>query len=258
MHEAPLLARPATGDAGDRQTGSRWNRLRGPTFFALASLAVIWGVLSWLPERWGIRFGVPYLAFFSFSALGSAAFFVLLNWGPTAQPSSPAAVFASILFVYAATVGGLVAFGAWYYPQFQTPRPLSAAPATAETAAERRGREVFLSPAFNCFACHTIEALGVRGGQRGPDLSRAGEQAAVRKAGMSAEAYLREAILDPWACFTPLPASGLVECQPHADPAKTYPQLMLPGAKERMSEPQINDLLAFLKSLKGTKDDGRR
>ncbi len=237
---------------------ARWNRLRGPALFALVSLAVIWGVLTWLPERWGIRFGVPYLAFFSFAALGSALFFVMLNWGPTAQPGSPAAVFASILLVYAATVGALVAFGAWYYPQFQTPRAARAAPASAESAAEQRGREVFLSAAFNCFACHAIEALGIRGGQRGPDLSRVGAQAARRKPGMPAEAYLREAVIDPWACFAPLPASGLDACQPSADPAKTYPQLMPPGAKERMSEEQIDDLVAFLSSLGGTGSDGRR
>ncbi len=236
---------------------SRWRRHRGPMLFALASLAVIWGVLSWLPQRWGVRFGTPYLAFFSVAALGAAAFFVLLGWGPTVQPSSPGTVFASILFVYAATVGGLVAFGAWYYPQFQKPKPAVKAPPGAQSAAVQRGREVFLSPAFNCFACHTIEALGVRGGQRGPDLSRVGAEAGRRKAGLSAEAYLREAILDPWACFAPLPASGLAECQPQADPAKTYPQLMPPGAKERMSEAQIGDLVAFLAGLKGAKHDGR-
>lgn len=242
----------------EAQQAARWGRMRGPGLFALASLALIWGALSWLPEHWGIRFGAPYLAFFSFAALASAAFFVLLNWGPTAQPGTPAAVFASILSVYAATVGGLVAFGSWYYPQFQAPRPAGAAGAPAASAAEQRGHEVFLSPAFNCFACHTIEALGIRGGQRGPDLSRVGAQAALRKPGMQAEAYLREAIVEPWACFAPLPASGLVACQPSVDAAKTYPQLMPPGAKERMSEAQLDDLIAFLKSLKGTKGDERR
>lgn len=250
MHDAPWHA------ASPRPSRTRWVRLRGPAFFALACLAIIWGVLSWLPQRWGMRFGVPYLAFFTFAALGAAAFFALLNWGPTVQPSTPGSVFASILFVYAATVGGLVAFGAWYYPQFQ--RPKAAGPAVAQSAAGQRGREVFLSPAFNCFACHTIEALGVRGGQRGPDLSRVGAEAGRRKAGLSADAYLREAILDPWACFAPLPGSGLAQCQPQADPAKTYPQLMPPGVKERMSDGQIRDLIAFLASLKGAQGDGRR
>ncbi len=228
----------------------RWRRLKGPASFAAAALLVIWGALPSVPAAWGIRFGAPYLVFFSMAALGSAAFFVLLNWGPVPQPESPAMTFASILLVYVATVGGMVLFGNWYYPQFERPR-IAAPQAAGEAAAESRGRAVFLNPTFACFACHTIEALGIRGGQRGPDLSKAGKLAELRRPGKSVEDYLREAIVDPWACFTPLPASGLAECQPAADPAKTYPQLMIPGLKERMSEADLKDLIAFLRSLKG-------
>ena len=184
------------------------------------------------------------------AALGSAAFFALLNWGPVPQPESPAMTFASILLVYVATVGGMVLFGNWYYPQFEKPR-VAAPQAPGEAAAESRGRAVFLNPSLACFACHTIEALGIRGGQRGPDLSKAGKLAELRRPGKSAEDYLLEAIVDPWACFTPLPGSGLAECQPAADAVKTYPQLMIPGLKERMSEGDLKDLVAFLRSLKG-------
>ena len=236
----------------------RWQRVKGPVAFAAGALAVIWGALPWVPAGWGIRFGAPYLAFLSLAALGAASFFVLLNWGPIRPPGSPAMTFASILLVYVATVGGMVAFGYWYYPQFETPRA-RAPEQTGETAAEQRGRVVFLNPTFACFACHTIEALGIRGGQRGPDLSEAGKHAERRKPGTSVEDYLRESIIDPWACLTPLPASGLVECQPAADPAKTYPQLMLPGFKDRMGERELEDLIAFLKSLRGAQErDGKR
>ncbi|OGA78367.1 MAG: hypothetical protein A3G81_04900 [Betaproteobacteria bacterium RIFCSPLOWO2_12_FULL_65_14] len=224
--------------------------MKGPVGFAVGALLVIWGALPLVPAAWGIRFGAPYLVFFSMAVLGSAAFFVLLNWGPVRQPESPAMTFASILLVYVGTVGGMVWFGNWYYPQFETPR-VAAPQAAGESAAESRGRAVFLNPSFACFACHTIEALGIRGGQRGPDLSNAGKQAESRRPGRSAEDYLLEAIVDPWACFTPLPASGLVECQPAADAAKTYPQLMIPGLKERMSEADLKDLVVFLRSLKG-------
>ncbi|MBI4195736.1 MAG: c-type cytochrome [Betaproteobacteria bacterium] len=238
--------------------GSRWPRLKGPAVFAVVALAVIWGGLPRVPAEWGIRFGTPYLTFFTLAALGAASFFLLLNWGPIRQPASAGMTFASILFVYVATVGGMVAFGYWYYPQFQTPGAAATKQEAGETAAEMRGRAVFLNPAFACFACHTIEALGVRGGQRGPDLSDAGKRAERRKPGMSAADYLRESIVDPWACFTPLPASGLAECQPSADPAKTYPQLM-PPVKERLSGEQLDDLIAFLMSLKGAReDDGKR
>jgi hypothetical protein len=75
---------------------------------------------------------------------------------------------------------------------------------------------------------------------------------------MSAEDYLRESVVDPWACLTPLPSSGLAECQAAADPAKTFPQLMPPGFKDRLSASDLSDLIAFLKSLKGaTKHDGK-
>jgi mono/diheme cytochrome c family protein len=236
----------------------RWRRVRGPVIFAAVALFLIWGGLPWLPSAWGVRFGAPYLTFFSLAVVGAAGFFMLLNWGPVRQPHSALATFASILFVYVATVGGMVAFGTWYYPQFETPKV--AAPKTnGESAVEKRGKEVFLSPQFGCFACHTVEALGIRGGQRGPDLSAAGKQAEVRKPGVSAEDYLREAIVDPWACLTPLPGSGLVECQVAVDPAKTYPQLMPPGAKERMSKEQLDDLIAFMKSLRGVGErNGKR
>ena len=231
----------------------RWRRVRGPVIFAAAALLVIWGGLPWLPAAWGVRFGTPYLTFLSRAALGAACLFMLLNWGPVRQPRSALATFASILFVYVATVGGMVAFGTWYYPQFETPKVAAPKP-SGESAAEQRGRAVFLNPQFACFACHTTEALGIRGGQRGPDLSSAGKQAEVRKPGVSAEGYLRESILDPWACLTPLPASGFVECQPVADPAKTYPQLMPPAFKDPRMAERLNDLIAFLKSLRGASE----
>ncbi|MFQ5794647.1 MAG: c-type cytochrome [Candidatus Bipolaricaulia bacterium] len=228
-----------------------WRRIKGPVIFALVGLAVIWGLLPRVSPSWRMHFGVPYLVFFSLATLSASLFFVLLNWGPIRRPGSPFATFVSILFVCVATVGGLVAFGLWYYPQFEIPQPAAEQAEEEETtAAEEQGREVFL--AAGCIACHSIEALDIRGGQRGPDLSHVGKQAETRKPGISAEAYLRESIVDPWACFTPLPGSGLVKCQPAADPAKTYPQMMPPGFGNRLTEAQLNDLIAFLKSLKGT------
>lgn len=225
-----------------------WPRVKGPCLFALPCLAVIWAVLPNLPETWGIRFGAPYRAFFSLAVLGAALFFVLLNWGPIRQPSSPLATFSSILLVYVATVGGVMSFGLWYYPQFELP-----ASGAEMGGAEARGKQVFLSATGNCFACHSIEAIGIRGGTRGPDLSAVGGQAASRKPGVAAADYLRESILAPAACFAPLPGSGLGECLSTADPAKTYPPLMPPGFRERLDEKQIDDLVAFLVNLKDGK-----
>lgn len=226
---------------------SLWQRIGGPVIFALVSLAVIWGVLPWLPADWGVHFGAPYLIFFSLAVLGAGLFFSLLNWGPIRQPRSPLLVFVSITLVYAATVGGVMSFGVWYYPQFELPQQTEAP--TQQTGAIERGMEVFST--LGCFACHSIEAVDIRGGTRGPDLSALGEQAQNRKPGMSADDYLRESIVDPVACLAPLPDSGLAECQAVADAATAYPPLMPPGFEERMSAEQLDDLIAFLKSLKG-------
>ncbi|MBI2310966.1 MAG: c-type cytochrome [Betaproteobacteria bacterium] len=230
-----------------------WRRVKGPGIFALAGLAAIWVLLPMVSDSWGIRFGAPYRVFFSLAVLGSALFFILLNWGPIPAPGSPLTTFASIFLVYGATVGGVMSFGLWYYPQFEIPKP-----AVEQARAQERGKQAFLSPAANCFACHSIEALGIRGGTRGPDLSAVGAQAEARKSGTPAEDYIRESIVNPAACLTPLPASGLAECLPAADPARTYPPLMPPGFKDRLSDEQINDLVTFLMGLKGlAEQDGK-
>lgn len=267
VKSAPQTGPPGAGGVSAPTWASRWRRIRGPAIFSAAALALIWGALPWAPAAWGIRFGTPYLMFFTLAALGAAAFFALLNWGPIRPPASAAMTFGSILLVYAATVGGMVVFGYWYYPQFETPKtqfeaprletPGGAAAKPAADAAEQRGKAVFLSPQFGCFACHTIESFGIRGGQRGPDMSSAGRTAASRRPGVSPEDYLRESIVDPWTCFSPLPASGLSECQKSADPAKTYPQLM-PPYKDRLSEGELADLVAFLMSLKGAREHDAR
>lgn len=241
-----------------RGWSERCRRIKGPVIFSAVALAVIWGAAPRVPAEWGIRFGTPYLTFFTLAALGGATFFALLDWGPIRQPSSTAMTLVTIVLVYSGTVGGLVAFGVWYYPQFATPAAAPAHKEARDGGAERRGREIFLNPAFACFACHTIEALGIRGGQRGPDLSDVSKHAQRRKPGLSAEAYLRESIVEPWACFTPLPGSGLAECQTAADPAKTYPQLM-PPVKDRLSKEQLEDLIVFLMSLESARaNDGKR
>lgn len=224
----------------------RWRRLKGPAIFALVGLAVIWGLVPLMPASWGVRVGMPYQVFFSLAVVGSAAFFVLLNWGPLPLPASPLATFASIFLVYLATVGGVMSFGLWYYPQFEAPRAVR-----GEARAQARGKEVFLSLAANCFACHSIAGLGIRGGSRGPDLSAVGSLAAARRPGLSAAAYLRQSIVDPAACLAPLPASGLVACLTTVDAGRAYPPLMPPGFGERLGEQQVGDLVAFLVGLKG-------
>ena len=53
------------------------------------------------------------------------------------------------------------------------------------------------SGSAGCAGCHTIE--GVSAGLVGPDLTKAGADAASRKSGMSARDYIEESIRDPEA-----------------------------------------------------------
>ena len=65
-----------------------------------------------------------------------------------------------------------------------------------------RGQEIFTSApasvgvqALWCSACHTIEGVAI--GLIGPDLTHIGTEGAGRKPGTSAEAYIRESIMEP-------------------------------------------------------------
>ncbi len=98
-----------------------------------------------------------------------------------------------------------------------------------------RGRDLFfetsLSASASCHICHSLN-LGVD--KVGPSLAGVGTRAAEQIPGMSAEDYLRESIVDPDAYIV-----------------EGYsPGLMLPDLEEKLSEEQIDDLIAFLISMK--------
>lgn len=63
------------------------------------------------------------------------------------------------------------------------------------------GRALFTSK--GCVACHTTTGVPGATGQVGPKLDGIGTAAANRKPGTSAEAYLRESIMDPQAFIAP-------------------------------------------------------
>jgi len=96
------------------------------------------------------------------------------------------------------------------------------------------GRRLFLEevPGVNagCRLCHALEP-GVQ--LVGPSLAGIGTRAATRVPGMSAEEYIYQSIVDPDAYVVP-----------------GYPPgLMPPDARERLTEEQIQDLVAFLLTL---------
>ncbi|MBI5712471.1 MAG: c-type cytochrome, partial [Chloroflexi bacterium] len=93
-----------------------------------------------------------------------------------------------------------------------------------------------------CVGCHTIPGVPNAVGLVGPNLSKIGAEAAGRKSGVSAEAYIRESILTPEAFTAPAcpPSNG-------ACPSGVMP----PNFSERLSAKEIDLIVANLLMLKG-------
>jgi mono/diheme cytochrome c family protein len=66
----------------------------------------------------------------------------------------------------------------------------------AETAAAPDGETVFLTA--GCTGCHSLGGVS-NGGFIGPNLTGLPDRAGERVDGLSAEDYVRQSILDPWA-----------------------------------------------------------
>lgn len=84
-----------------------------------------------------------------------------------------------------------------------------------------------------CIGCHSISGIG--GGTTGPELSNIGNLAAARKAGMSAEDYIREHILTG--------SQGAACCV-------TGYQPVMPPYKGRLTDEQVSQLIAYFLTLK--------
>lgn len=101
--------------------------------------------------------------------------------------------------------------------------------------AVQRGKDLFAQSVIGteagCSTCHSLEA-GVT--IVGPSLAGIGTTAATMVSGMNAEEYLRQSILEPDAYVT------------EGFPAGTMPQVW----KDVLTEDQVNDLVAYLLSLK--------
>jgi mono/diheme cytochrome c family protein len=98
-------------------------------------------------------------------------------------------------------------------------------PATEPVA---RGRQVYR--ALGCGSCHEPNLFGQR---VGPPLEHVGALAETRRPGMSAEAYLRESILDPGAYLVP-----------------GYQDTMPRGLGRDLSPTDLDALVAYLSSLR--------
>jgi coenzyme F420-reducing hydrogenase delta subunit/cytochrome c2 len=96
-----------------------------------------------------------------------------------------------------------------------------------------RGKDIFFASSIGqsagCRVCHSIKS-----GEKkvGPSLAGIATRAATRIPGMSAEAYIRQSIEDPGAYVV-----------------EGFPNVMLPDMAEKLSDQDMEDLIAFLMTL---------
>ena len=88
------------------------------------------------------------------------------------------------------------------------PEPAGVTAATESRAVPAADRSKALLLAKGCMGCHTLSVPGdpvfrATGPLVGPSLTGIGNVAATRRPGMSAEAYLRESIVEPQAFVVP-------------------------------------------------------
>lgn len=223
--ERPVKGIPArVGTGGIGKDAAAW--ARGPLLGTLAVLAIIWIPFSLLPAELGWSFGTPFKLFYSAIGIMGGLFFALLKVGPSHGGGPPVRVVGGITLTYLLTVGALVGVGLTF-PQFEI-RPLGEE--TEEASGAERGKALFQDSGIGCYLCHTVTGAG---GLRGPDLAKVGETAGSRKAGLSADEYLRESITNPSAYLV-----------------TNYPPIMPPNYGDRLSADQIDDVMAYLKSLR--------
>ena len=116
------------------------------------------------------------------------------------------------------------------------PATPAAAPASGGLAAA--GRQIFITgsgegAATPCVTCHTIEGMPEAVGMLGPDQTHIGTDAANRKPGVSAEAYIRESIREPELFI----AEGV---------ERATPGLMLTAITAGLTDADVDALVAFL------------
>ncbi len=87
-----------------------------------------------------------------------------------------------------------------------------------------------------CFHCHMIDGIPEASGRIGPDHTHLASWAAGRMSGISAEDYIRESIVNPTAFVA-------------QDVERSVPGLMTEAITEKLTDEQVNALVAFLMTL---------
>ncbi len=186
-------------------------------------IALIWLSTLFLSIESGLQLGPPYRVFFTLVVLFIGALFYLLRSPAMAPFKSVKRALGSALLVFIATVGLMVLLSN-IAPQFAFEDTISATKTTGEM-----GATIFNDPNVGCFLCHAIDGVG---GTRGPDLSHVASIVGDRQPGVSAEDYLKAALIDPGAFVVP-----------------TYDNIMPPLAS-RLSAEELDALIEYLETLK--------
>lgn len=92
--------------------------------------------------------------------------------------------------------------------------------------------------AGGCVACHFIKGVGGEAAELGPNLSRIGVNAAERRPGASAEAYIEESIRDPNVFIMP-------NCPNGSCPAGVMPQTFA----DTLTASEISTIVNYLAAL---------
>jgi cytochrome c2 len=95
-----------------------------------------------------------------------------------------------------------------------------------------RGEDIFRHGKGSAPPCMTCHALSPGGFSLGPVMKGISARAGQRTAGLDANAYLRQSILDPKAFIVP-----------------GYRDIMFPGYADRFTEQDVADLIAYLLTL---------
>ena len=133
-------------------------------------------------------------------------------------------------------------------PATEAPTPPAEASETVvavELGDPQRGQEIFNSggakdlykPEYACATCHTLDGSKSDHGYGGPSLLGIATRAGDRVAGLSAEEYIRQSIVDPAAYVT-----------------ERYGSKMSNVAIQWLTDGEIDDLVAFLLTQESTED----
>lgn len=189
----------------------------------VVAIALIWLSPLFLSDESGLRLGLPYRVLFTLFVLFTGFLFYLLRSRAMSPFKSTKTALGSVVLVFVTSVGFMVLFSS-VSPQYA----FESTPTETVTPVER-GKAVYNDPNMGCFLCHAIDKAG---GTRGTDLSHIASVAGERRSGMSTEDYIKESLLNPGAYVVP-----------------SYDNIMPPVA-QRLSPEQLDDLIAYLRSLK--------